>query len=93
MARRCTTVPGFGVCCSAAQQGILGQSFKFTSSNGHQRCGRCDVITKRKGGQGFQFRFQKNAACGLGSGGCPALAGPGGGLATGLGGLTIPSLR
>lgn len=74
MARRCTTVPGYGVCCAAAQQNILGQPFKFTTAGGHLRCGQCNQITRRNGQPGFQFRFHKNAQCGIGPGGCPALA-------------------
>lgn len=90
MARRCTTVPGYGVCCSAAQQGILNQPFKMTTSNGHQRCAQCNQITKRNGQPGFQFRWHKNAQCGIGPGGCPALAG--GGPQGGGGTLQLPSL-
>lgn len=73
MARRCTTVPGFGVCCRAAMQGISGQVFKFTDSRGHVRCAQCDIVGKRGGAQGFRFRFHKNQECGIGPGGCPAL--------------------
>lgn len=74
MARRCTTVPGFGFCCAAAQAGQVGRPVR-TRNN---RCAQCDVITKRNGAQGFRFRFLKSSVCGLGPGGCPALAGPGG---------------
>lgn len=88
MARRCTTVPGFGACCAAAQQGHLGGPFRFTDSKGNQRCGECSIIQRSKGrGPGFQFRFHKNAECGLGPHGCPALANaPGGIYTTGPGG-------
>ncbi len=79
MARRCTTVPGYGACCAAAQQGKLNQPVVMTDSRGHKRCLTCSVITKRNGSPGFRARFQRNAACGIGPGGCPALASAGGG--------------
>lgn len=92
MARRCTTVPGFGTCCRAAQQGILNQPFKFTDSRGNQRCAECTTRQSqsrdpRKAGRTvFMFRFHKNAECGIGPGGCPFLgAAPG---AQGV--LTLP---
>jgi hypothetical protein len=75
MARRCTTVPGYGTCCAAAQAGRLGAPFRIGPA-GHERCAQCDVVGKRKGGQGFRFRFVKSAQCGLMSG-CPALQGAG----------------
>lgn len=81
MARRCTTVPGLGACCRAAQQGMLGRPFILSTSHG-QRCAQCDVVGKRKGGQGFRFRFHKSAECGIGPGGCPYLAGGQGGNPT-----------
>jgi hypothetical protein len=95
MARRCTTVPGFGVCCRAAQQGLANQVFKFTDSRGHVRCAECNIVGKRNGAQGFRFRFHKNQECGIGPGGCPALAGPGTQGTLQLGGTTtggVPSL-
>lgn len=78
MARRCTTVPGFGTCCRLAQAGQLGQPRPIPGSKG-ARCGKCDLITKSNGRPGFRFRFQPNSACGIGPGGCPALVGGGGG--------------
>jgi hypothetical protein len=72
MSRRvCTTSPGFGACCQAAQAGQLGQNIVVNVPGHGQRCGICRQIQKRKGGVGFQFRFQKSAACGLAAGGCP----------------------
>lgn len=73
MARRCTTVPGFGACCRAAQAGQLNQPIPIPTPHG-TRCGECTVIRKRNGSPGFKFRFHKNAQCGIGPGGCPALA-------------------
>lgn len=73
MARRCTTVPGYGTCCRAAQQGLLNQTMVITDSRGNKRCAECQVIQKRKGGQGFKFLFHKSAECGIGPGGCPYL--------------------
>jgi len=73
MARRCTTVPGYGACCAAAQAGNLNRPIRIPTAHG-ERCGQCTVIQKRKGGQGFRFRFLKSASCGMGPGGCPALA-------------------
>jgi hypothetical protein len=75
--RRCTTVPGYGTCCAAAQQGALGRPFKLQTAHGTQRCARCDQITKRNGSPGFRFRWVKNNVCGIGPGGCPALLGGG----------------
>lgn len=69
MARRCTTVPGFGVCCQAAQAGRLGQPIAVQTRTG-QRCAICTPIQKRRGGTGFQFRFRKDSECGIVSG-CP----------------------
>lgn len=77
MARRCTTVPGYGTCCAAAQQGALGRPFKLTTRTGSQRCAQCDPITKRNGAPGFRFRWHKSSQCGIGPSGCPALAGQG----------------
>lgn len=76
MARRCTTVPGFGTCCAAAQRGNLNQPVRVNTAHG-QRCGICTPHQKRSGAQGFIFRFTKSSACGLAAGGCPI--GPGGG--------------
>jgi len=90
MARRCTTVPGFGACCRAATQGILNQPFRMMTSHG-ERCAVCTTHQStsrdpRKSGRTvFQFRFARNATCGIGPGGCPALAQGGGG-----GPLTLP---
>lgn len=86
MARRCTTVPGYGFCCAAAQQNALGRPVRMTTGRG-QRCVQCDQITKRNGQPGFRFRFHKNSQCGIGPGGCPALAGGQGGVL----GLPAPS--
>jgi hypothetical protein len=61
-----------------AQAGQLGQPVPIRGHNGSMRCGECNVITKRNGAPGFQFRFHKNAVCGIGPGGCPALAAGGG---------------
>lgn len=73
MARRCTTVPGYGVCCAAAGQGILNQPFKM-NVKGTTRCAECTQITKRNGQPGFRFRWQKSNVCGIVSG-CPNLGG------------------
>jgi len=73
MSRRvCTTQPGFGTCCQAAQAGRLNQPIQVQLPNGSLRCAMCKPVTKRKGGQGFQFRFQKDQACGIASG-CPVV--------------------
>jgi len=78
MARRCTTVPGFGTCCRAAQQGLLNKPFQFTDSRGSVRCATCatraSTSRSHPGRTVFQFRFNKNETCGIGPGGCPALA-------------------
>ena len=88
MARRCTTVPGFGTCCAVAQKGQLGQAVPIRMSNGKVRCGECNVIQRAGGrGPGFRFRFRKNSECGIGPGGCPALAGGGGGQTLALPGF------
>ena len=77
MARRCTTVPGFGLCCRAAQQGILNQPFVMPSG---KHCGVCRTRQSqsrdpRKAGKTvFDFRFVGNGQCGITSG-CPALGG------------------
>jgi len=77
MARRCTTVPGFGTCCRAAQQGLLNKPFQFTDSRGNVRCATCatrsSTSRSHPGRTVFQFRFNKNETCGIGPGGCPAL--------------------
>jgi hypothetical protein len=79
MARRCTTVPGYGACCNALTSGVQsGQPFRMRTSNGGERCAVCTVVGTRKGGQGFRFRWAKSQACGIGPHGCPALAGAGG---------------
>lgn len=74
MARRCTTVAGYGACCAAAMQNRLGQPIPVGPA-GRKRCGVCTQITKRNGAPGFHFRFLHSASCGLGGGGCPALSG------------------
>ncbi len=81
MARRCTctSIPAAqSVCCHAAQQGLLGRVFTLQTRRG-ARCARCEAITRTNGRPGFRFRFAHSAECGLGAGGCPALAGAGGG--------------
>lgn len=84
MARRCTTVPGFGTCCRAASQGLLNRPFQMTDARGNTRCAECttDRSTSkdpRKNGRPiFRFRFHKNAECGIGPHGCPYLAQGGG---------------
>lgn len=84
MARRCTTVPGYGTCCRAAQQGLLNAPFKMTDHLGHIRCAECSTrpSTSRAhpGRTVFQFRWHKNSECGLGTGGCPYLGGQPGGI-------------
>ena len=78
----CRTEQGNGVCCTAAQQGLLNRPFKFTIQSGcmagQQRCGQCDVVSstskKHPGAQVFRFKFHKNAECGIGPRGCAALA-------------------
>lgn len=81
MARRCTTVPGYGTCCRAAQQGLLNQTMVITDSRGNKRCAECSTRQStsrdpRKAGRTvFEFRFHKNAECGIGPGGCPYLQG------------------
>ena len=83
MARRCTTVPGYGACCRAAQQGMLNRPFIMNTAHG-QRCAECSTRQSqsrdpRKAGRTvFMFRFHKSAECGIGPGGCPYLAGQGG---------------
>lgn len=83
MARRCTTVPGYGTCCRAAQQGLLNQTMVITDSRGNKRCAECSTRQStsrdpRKAGRTvFEFRFHKNAECGIGPGGCPYLQGAG----------------
>jgi hypothetical protein len=94
MARRCTTVPGYGTCCRAAQQGLLNRTMVITvhHPNGgtSQMCAECSTRQSRSrdprkaGKTVFDFRFHKNAECGIGPGGCPflntgAVGGGGGG--------------
>ena len=76
MGKRCVSTPGPGRCCQAMQSGVRpGQSFQFTDSRGHARCASCEVIQRTKGrGPGFRFRFLKGSVCGIGPGGCTALA-------------------
>ena len=81
MSRRCTTVPGYGTCCRAAQQGLLNRPFQMTDSKGNTRCASCSTRQStsrdpRKAGRTvFQFRFEKNTSCGIGPHGCPYIAG------------------
>lgn len=96
MAKRCTNIPAAqSACCVAAQRGLLNAPFTFTDSRGTTRCGQCSVVpsrSKRHPGQPvFHFQFMRRASCGLGPGGCPALAQAGGG-GQGIGGgiLTLP---
>lgn len=80
MARRCTTVPGFGTCCRAAQQGLTNRPFQMTTHTGAVRCAECRTVasTSRRhpGRTVFQFRWVPGAQCGIGPGGCPALTQP-----------------
>lgn len=83
MAKRCTTVPGYGACCAAMQAGVRpGQAFRKQMPNGTERCAVCNVVqshSKRHPGQNvFQFRWVKGQVCGIGPGGCPTLAQGGG---------------
>jgi hypothetical protein len=72
MSRRvCTSQPGYGACCQAAQAGQLNTPIVVNVPGHGQRCGICRPHQKRNGSQGFQFRFQKSATCGLAAGGCP----------------------
>lgn len=95
MARRCTTVPGFGVCCRAAQQNLIGRPFQFNDSRGTARCAECTIERsqskdpRKNGRQIFRFRFHKNQECGIGPGGCPALAGGQQQIGGGQGGITL----
>ena len=81
--RRCTTQPGFGKCCQAAQQGLLNRPMQVTDSKGNVRCAQCSTRQSRSrdprkaGRTVFEFRFLKNQTCGIGPNGCPYL-GPGG---------------
>lgn len=76
MPRRCTTVQGFGRCCQAKQQNLMGQPIRVRTQHG-ERCAMCSDVTKHNGRPGFQFRFIKSENCGI-SAGCPM---PGGTLA------------
>ena len=95
MARRCTTVPGFGTCCRAAQQGLLNKPFQFTDSRGNVRCAECATrpsASRAPGKAGttvFQFRFHKNQECGIGPHGCPYLGTPAAGGGIAIGGATF----
>ncbi len=97
MVRRCTTVAGYGTCCRAAQQGLVNRPFQMTTSGGHVRCAQCSTVassSKRHPGQTvFQFRWQKNQACGLGAGGCPYLSTTGANTQLQTTGSNIPSLQ
>jgi hypothetical protein len=101
MSRRvCSTVAGDSVCCTAAQRGLLNRVFTFTTRSGRTMCGECSTrqsTSKHHPGRlVFQFRFHKNAECGIGPRGCAALANMQGGGAAAPGGggigsfLTIP---
>ena len=89
MARRCTTVPGYGTCCRAAQQGLINRTMVITDSRGNKRCAECAVVQsksrdpRKAGKQVFEFRFHKSAECGIGPGGCPYLQGGAVGFAGG----------
>jgi hypothetical protein len=96
MARRCTTTPGYGTCCRAAQQGLLNRPFIINSGT-RQICAECSTRQStsrdpRKAGRTvFMFRFHKHQECGIGPNGCPYLAGgagqqQGGGQSLVLGG-------
>lgn len=69
------------MCCMAAQRGLLGRPMTFTTRNGTQRCGQCDVVPSmsrnpmKAGRPVFRFRFHSNAMCGIGPRGCAALVG------------------
>lgn len=95
MSRRvCTTQAGTGTCCAAITQYGQAQAaagFKVNTKNG-VRCMSCTVITKKPSKcspnaqrMGFQVRFKPNSTptCGIGPGGCPALATAGAGAAGG----------
>lgn len=79
--RRCTTQPGIGACCRAAQQGLLNRPMRIQTANGTERCAVCSTHPStsrdpRKAGRPvFQFRWQKNNLCGIGPSGCPYLGG------------------
>lgn len=74
MARRCTTVPGFGTCCRASQQGLTptggatgaGRAFTMTTHTGTTRCARCDVVAstshKHPGRPVFKFQWVSGSA-------------------------------
>jgi hypothetical protein len=98
MARKCTcrSVPAAqSVCCIAATRGLLGRPFILQTARG-PRCAQCDGITRKNGKPGFHFHFTQGQSCGLGAGGCPALAQAAGAPSTGGGissffGLAQPS--
>jgi len=76
MAKKCTcrSVPAAqSVCCIAATRGLLGRPFILQTARG-PRCAQCDAITRKNGRPGFHFHFTQGQSCGLGAGGCPALA-------------------
>jgi hypothetical protein len=91
MPRRCTTTPGLGTCCRAAQQGLLNRPFIINTTHG-QRCAECTTDRSqsrdpRKAGRTiFRFRFHRGTECGIGPGGCPFLQGGGGGALPAPGG-------
>lgn len=97
MAKRCTTVPGYGTCCSAIQQGIAkpNQPFRIQRPNGTERCAVCLVVPskskKHLGQPVFNFRWQKGQLCGIGPGGCPVLVQ--GGAAGGVGTILPPGAQ
>lgn len=87
MAKRCTTVPGYGTCCSAIQSGTArpGQPFRKQMPNGTERCAVCNVVPSKSKRHPntpvFQFRWVRGQVCGIGPGGCPVLTPGGGGQA------------
>lgn len=72
MARRCTTVPGYGACCAAYARGVQGGQPFPLQVNGRTRCAVCTPVMKRNGQAGSHFKWAKAGSCGLGSGGCPS---------------------
>lgn len=83
--KTCTTTQGPGLCCTAAQQGLLNRPFRFQIRSGpfagQERCGECTqrASTSRKhpGQPVFMFRFRPGQQCGIVRG-CPVV-GPGAG--------------
>jgi hypothetical protein len=86
MPRRCTTTPGYGTCCRAAQAGLLNRVMKMdVGTSGRQRCAICTTHAststdpRKRGRTVFQFRWVKNSdpQCGIGPSGCPYLGNQG----------------